>query len=97
MNIEAWERANKSYKELNKIVGSKVYVSENLDDYDVNLAWHRFVHLAADTRSGLSRGQLYSGTMTPSIHYSEVARLNQWRIADLKEHPDRFPYESPSA
>lgn len=93
MNIVSGREASETAQELAKCVDQAPLVSECLEDYDQHSVWTRFAHLVADARSGLSLGRVAAGSISPTLYNVELARLNRWRLADLKAHPDRFSAE----
>ncbi len=93
MNKVSWEKAQETLDELSRLYGKPAEMPEAVKLYDQHTLWCWFAHLAADAQSGLSRGRIYSGTISPLLYASALARLNEWRLKDLKLYPDRFKPE----
>ena len=91
MNRQAYDAATKEQEVLYKHIDPPPYVSELMDEYDHHCVWYWFEHLMADARSGLSLGRYVSGSIAPSIYWSEISRLEKWRIGDLARFSDFFP------
>jgi hypothetical protein len=96
MNKVSAERAQETLKELAETYGEPAVIPELLKGYDQHTVWNWFAHLAADARSGLSKGRSYSGSIAPTLYAGALARLNEWRLKDLKTYPDRFQLEKDS-
>lgn len=94
MNAVAGQRAVATARELAKYFADEPLVTECLEDFSQHAVWNWFAHIVADARSGMSLGQVAAGTMASMLYSTALAQLNEWRLADLQAHPDRFDTET---